>query len=135
MAQSGKSLFHYIDLFDGNSQDIIEAQRIKDAQEKVKSDSYKARRARDGVIQSISIENKGVCEGCGEKDFIRWVDTGNFICYDCFYEDCQITGDMGYYHSRAAEDIDEYIDRADWEYFWAKENPHLEDPNEEEEVP
>ena len=110
-----KSVFDVIDLEDGDASVLL-------AKIQFKKDSYQARMGRIAVMNALHIENKGECEGCGNKICVRWVDNGVYICYDCFYEDCKMQGDMGYYHSRPAEDVEEYIDECEWDDLWEKEN-------------
>lgn len=64
----------------------------------------------------------GICEGCGGTEYLRWDENEVYICYDCYYESMQLTGEHYSYHGRAAEDVPGFIDDAEWEYLWEKEN-------------
>lgn len=122
MRKKNKTLFDFIDLEDGDAAVLLaRAQFLKD--------SYMARRARDGVMNTIHIESKGECEGCGDKNFIRWVDNGVYICYDCYIHDlqeyqshCVPVGNIEY--------MDEYMGEGEWEEYWEEEFPHMVEEEE-----
>ena len=73
-------------------------------------------------LRHMKMKEKGVCEGCGGVEYLRWDENEVYICYDCYYESMQLTGEFYSYHGRAAEDIPGFIDDADWEYLWEEEN-------------
>jgi len=74
-------------------------------------------------LERLEIEKKGVCEGCGETDHLRWVeDSPAYLCYACYYEGMQQWGEFYSYHGRASEDIPGFIDDDEWEYLWEEEN-------------
>ena len=42
------------------------------------------------------IESKGECEGCGCKEYLRWVHNGEvYLCQECFIHDLQCEADAG----------------------------------------
>lgn len=109
-----KTLFDFIDLEDGDA-------TVLWAQAQIVKDSHKARRARFAVMNTIHIENKGECQGCGDKNFVRWVDNEWYLCYDCYYEGMKQSGELYSYHGRRAEDMKGFIYDDEWEELWEKE--------------
>ena len=113
-----KSVFDFIDLEDGDASVLLYRLQIQ-------KDSFKARRARDEVMNRIYLENKGLCETCKSKYFVRWVDKEFYICYDCYHEGMKMNGEFYSYHGCRAEDIPGFIYDDEWEELWEEENPHM----------
>jgi len=68
------------------------------------------------------VEEKGVCEGCGGKEKLRWVcNEEAYLCYDCYYKGMRQWEDLCCSHGRSAEDIPGFIYDDEWEYLWEKE--------------
>lgn len=99
--------YNRFDLMFDDAEEHIE-QKEKELEKRKKAADKERRR----------IEEKGECEGCGDKKYNRWVDNEFYLCYDCYYEGMQQAGDLYSYYSIPAEDVPGFIDSCDWEYLW-----------------
>ena len=121
---SRKTLFDFIDLEDGDAAVLL-------AQAKVIKDSAAARYSRRHFCQKklseYNAEHNSICQGCNKKrDFLRIpLDCDILMCYDCFYEGCQIDAEFSSYHGSPVEEVDGFMYDDEWEELWAEENPHM----------
>lgn len=119
-----KSVFDILDLEDGDAADLL-------ARAQILKDSFRARYSRLHFCRQkyseYNAEYHGICQACEKKrDFLRFIlDCEELICYDCFYESMQISGEFYSYHGRTAEEMEGFMYDDEWEYLWAKENPHM----------
>jgi hypothetical protein len=81
----------------------------------------------------MKMKDKGVCEGCGGTEYLRWDENEVYICYDCYYYSMQLTGDHYSYHGRSAEDVPGFMYDDEWLERWEEENPHMIYDEEEDE--
>jgi hypothetical protein len=64
------------------------------------------------------VEEKGECEGCGDKQYIRWVRHGEFyLCAECFMHDLQCEADIQVPMNRVS-DMDGYDEYLCWDDLW-----------------
>ncbi len=107
----------------GNNEKRCKILCIETAEEYLAKKQIKqALRDNRAYLQRLEIEAKGVCEGCGGTDHLRWVEEESYVCYDCYYEGMKQWGELYSYHSCRAEDMDGFIYDDEWEYLWEKEN-------------
>jgi hypothetical protein len=129
-----KTIFDIIDLFDGNSQDIIEEKRIEDARKRIEKDSRNAKWHRLSFVEKKSVEKKGECQNCGSKEYPRWcLDNDWLLCYNCWVEQ------LGYetavdVPSRGADQHRDYMSEMAWEGLWEEENEDISDEEFAEEM-
>jgi hypothetical protein len=118
-----KSIFDIIDLFDGNSLELIKREREKETRKRIKSDSKQAKLNRLDFIERKNAEHKGICQYCNEKkEFLRYiVDYGLSVCYNCYIEGLQEEA-WSYPYSRRVEDMDLYLSEPCWIDEWREEN-------------
>ena len=110
-------------MWQGNNRKRFKILCFETAEEYLAKNQIKqAMRACKVHIRHMEMKDKGVCEGCGGTEYLRWVDNEVYLCYDCYYEGMQLTGEVYSYHGRAAEDVPGFIYDDDWEYLWEKEN-------------
>ena len=126
MLKAIKSFFDIIDLEDGDAKTL----RLR---RQIEQDSRRASSQRSVFCERKDAEHKGICQGCKKKkDFLRFIlDCEMMLCYDCYYHDMQLAGEFSSYHGCRAEDMDGFLYDDDWEFLWAKENPHMEYDEEE----
>jgi len=117
-------IFNIIDLEDGDSQALIEIEKVKEARKRIKEASRQAKYKRLMFCKRKDAEEKGICQSCEEKkEYLRFVlDYELLICYDCFYHDMQQAGEFYSYHGRRAEDMDGFLYEDEWEDLWEEEN-------------
>ena len=93
------------------------AEEIRDQKEKKEKELKELRAA--ALEERRRIEtNGGGCEGCGAKEYNRWVHNGEvYLCRDCFMHDLQFKADMqSPMHS--TEDTDGYDEYLNWDNLW-----------------
>lgn len=69
-------------------------------------------------LERKRIEATGECEGCGCKEYVRWVHNNEcYLCSDCFIHDLQCQADVMVPMHRA-EDMDGYDEYLSWDELW-----------------
>ena len=123
-------VFKIIDLEDGDSEAIKEIEKVKEARKNMKEASRRLYHNRLHFCERKDAEYKGICQACKKKrDFLRFVlDCDIVMCYDCYYENMQLSGEFHSYHGCRAEDLDGFLYEDEWEALWEEENgyPGLE---------
>ena len=94
-------------VFDDDAEEYIEQKEKKLAKDEKKA-----------AAERRIIEEKGECEGCGDKEYNRWVyNKENFLCAECFIHDLQCQADSMVPTYRA-EDMDGFNEYTCWEDLW-----------------
>ena len=96
---------------------------IETAEEYFEKKAIALERAREEAdIYKKSIEAKGVCEGCGSTEYIRWVHNDEcYLCAECFIHDLQCQADVMVPMHRV-DDMDGYDEYLSWDELWEEEN-------------
>jgi len=77
---------------------------------------------KEADIYRKKVEGNGVCEGCGSKDYLRWVHNGEcYLCSECFIHDLQCQAEVKVPIHRA-EEMDGYGEYCLWVSLWEEEN-------------
>lgn len=119
-----KSVFDILDLEDGDASVLL-------AQARILKDSGWAKYKRTHFCRrkysEYNAEHNSICPSCEKKrDFLRIVfDHDELMCYDCFFEGCQIDAEFSSYHGGPVEEVDGFMYDDEWEELWAEENPHM----------
>ena len=89
------------------------------AEEYVKQKEKKLAESKKQVAaERKRIEEKGECEGCGNKEYNRWVHNKEiYLCAECFINDLQCQADAQVPMHRA-EDMDGYDEYLCWDDLW-----------------
>ena len=94
-------------IFEDNAEEYLEKKEEK--RKKANKAAAKERRR---------IEEKGECEGCGNKEYNRWVHNKEiYLCQDCFLHDLQCEAEIQVPMHRVEymEGYDEYLN---WDDLW-----------------
>jgi len=76
----------------------------------------------EAEIYKKKIEAIGECEGCGEKEYLRWVHNGEcYLCAECFIHDLQCQADVMVPMHRV-DDMDGYDEYLCWDELWEEEH-------------
>ena len=123
-----KNIFDIIDLFDGDSLDLIKQEKEKEAIKRIKSDSRRVKFNRLDFVKRKDFKYKGICQSCKEKkEYLRYIlDYDLSVCYDCYIEGLQEEA-FSYPYSKRTEDMDKYLSEGCWEDEWEEENG-IEEP-------
>jgi len=106
-----EDVYNRFDLVFEDSAEEIREQREK----KLEIDKLKRAAA---LEERKRIETDGGCEGCGTKEYNRWVHNKEvYLCQDCFMHDLQCEAEVQVPMHRA-EDINGYDEYLCWDELW-----------------
>lgn len=93
------------------AEEYLERKRLEKIQTDKKIEEYKR-----------EVEKKGECEGCGTKEYLRWVHNRElYLCQDCFMHDLQCQASVMVPTYRV-DDMDGYDEYLNWDNLWEEEN-------------